>query len=434
MRRILLVTLVLLGLTSAPAEAKINLQPFMGWSSWSVESSTRATYGTNWLTEGNIRNAADAMAAKIASAGYTSLNIDSGWNATLNWQSHFDGNGIPEADSTRFPSGLPSLSSYVHGKGLKLGLYMPAGLDHGVYDANLPIAGTSCHTRDIAVNPLTATNKWGSHWKIDYGTSCAQSYISSIVAKFASWNVDFIKVDGVTQDNVPDMRAWSTAIDRSGRAMWLTASAWPVDRAAAPGLRPYANSVRIDTDVECYCGTISTWTSSVDKRWADLPNWLNDVGPNFWPDLDAMPISNNRGQAIQDGINDVERQSVMTFWSMASSPLYVGGDIYFMDSTAISILTNPEVIAVDQAGVLPQQVTGGNLQKWRKRMPDGSWVVAVYNLGSSSANITVNWSDISLSGSHPVRDLAARRDLGAFTNSWTATGVPAHGSRLIKVS
>jgi hypothetical protein len=300
-----------------------------------------------------------------------------------------------------------------------------------VYDSNLPVSGTSCRTRDIAVQPLTATNKWGSHWKINYSSSCAQAYIDSIVARFASWNVDFIKVDGVTPDNVADIQAFSTAITRSGRTMWLTASAWPVDRAAAPGLRDSANSVRIDTDIECYCATISSWTSSVDDRWTDLPSWLGDVGANFWPDLDAMPISNNQGQAIQDGINDTERQSVMTFWSMASAPLYVGGDIYFMDTNAIAILTNPEVIAVDQAGVLPTRI---NAQKWRKRMPDGTWAVAVYNLGNSPANITVNWSDISLSGSHQVRDLVARRDVGSFTSSWTATSVPAHGSRLIKVT
>lgn len=216
--------------------------------------------------------------------------------------------------------------------------------------------------------------------------------------------------------------------------MWLTASAWPVDRAAGPGLRPYANSVRIDTDIECYCETLATWTSSVDDRWQDLPNWLSDVRPNYWPDLDSMPISNNQGQAIQDGINDVERQSVMTFWSMASAPLYVGGDIYFLDAKAQEILTNPEVIAVNQAGILPQQTAGGTLQRWRKQLPTGEWVIAVYNLGGSPANITVPWSDFGGSGSKNLRDLVTRQGLGSFTGSWTAVNVPAHGSRLIKVS
>jgi hypothetical protein len=79
-----------------------------------------------------------------------------------------------------------------------------------------------------------------------------------------------------------------------------------------------------------------------------------------------MPINNNTGSALQDGINDVERQSVMTFWSMASAPLYVGGDVYFMDNSAVSILTNPEVIAIDQAAVIPVRITSGNSQVWKK--------------------------------------------------------------------
>jgi hypothetical protein len=139
------------------------------------------------------------------------------------------------------------------------------------------------------------------------------------------------------------------------------------------------------------------------------------------------------GNAIQDGINDVERQSVMTFWSMASSPLYVGGDIYFMDPTAVSIVTNPEVIAVDQSGTYATQVTGGTLPVWKKLAPDGRWYVAVYNLGTSPANVTVDLGSLGFYGPRRVRDLVSRTDLGSFSGSWTATSVPAHGSRLIRV-
>ncbi len=405
----------------------------MGWSSWSVQSSSRSGYGKNWLNETNIKNAANAMSSKLKSAGYTYINIDAGWNADLNWVFHTDGNGIPNPDPNRFPNGIASVAAYVHGLGLKLGIYYAAGLDKYVYDADYPIVGTSCTTRDIAYQPLTSTNMWGGNWKINYSHPCAQPYINSMANKFASWGVDFVKIDGVTADNVPDIAAWSQAIDQTGRTMWLTASAWPVPLAAASGLRPYANSVRVDTDVECYCDTVATWTSSVDNRWSDLPNWLAYVQPNYWPDLDSMPISNNTGSGIQDGINNVERQSVMTFWSMASAPLYIGGDLYFLDSTAVAILTNPEVIAVDQAGVIPTRITGGTLQKWKKVI-DGVNYMAVYNLGPTSANITVNWSELGISGSATVRDLVSRTDLGTFNNSWTASNVPAHGSRLIKVT
>ncbi|GAA3570391.1 glycoside hydrolase family 27 protein [Kribbella ginsengisoli] len=413
-------------------EAKTSFtKPFMGWSSWSNESSTRATYGTAWLTEAHIKDAADAVATKLKSAGYSYINIDAGWNATMAWSFHSDANGIPDPDPARFPSGISGIASYIHGKGLKAGIYMAAGLEQEAYNKSAPIAGTSCTVRDIVVLPLTPTNKWGGNWKVDYSKPCAQPYFNSIIDKYASWGVDFLKVDGVTADNVPDIQAISQAIDQSGRSIWLTASAWPVDLAAGDGLRPWANGVRIDTDVECYCGTTSTWTSSIDDRWADLPNWLSKLTSSYLPDLDSMPINNNTGSALQDGLNDAERQSVMTFWSMASAPLYVGGDVYWMDNSAIAILTNPEVVAVDQAAVLPTRITAGNSQVWKKVI-NGVTYAAVYNLGSSSANITVNWSSLGLSGSKTVRDLVARTDLGSFTNSWTASNVPAHGSRLIK--
>ncbi|WP_328991257.1 glycoside hydrolase family 27 protein [Kribbella sp. NBC_01245] len=423
-------------MSSAPAQAKsdFSVKPFMGWSSWSVQSSSHPDYGTKWLTEGHIKATTDAMASKLKRAGYTNINLDAGWNANWAWEFRTDANGIPEADPERFPNGIASLAKYVHGKGLKIGLYGGAGLQKPIYEKAAPIVGTNCTTKDIVVLPLTPTNMWGGDWKIDFAKPCAQAYIDSIADKFASWGVDFVKIDGVTTDNIPDIKAWSNAIDQSGRKMWLTASAWPVPREAGEGLQPWANSVRVDTDIECYCNTVATWTSSVDNRWEDLPNWLDVVKPNYWPDLDSMPISNNTGVGIQDGINDIERQSVMTFWSMASSPLYVGGDLANLDRKAVSILTNPEVIAVDQAGVIPTQVSGGTLQVWKKRLPNGKLAVAVYNLGTETASITVPWSQLGIRGNREVRDLANRRNLGEFKNSWTATNVPAHGSRVITVS
>ncbi|MEU4519752.1 hypothetical protein AB0F52_13665 [Amycolatopsis sp. NPDC024027] len=184
---------------------------------------------------------------------------------------------------------------------------------------------------------------------------------------------------------------------------------WPVPRSIGAALAPHANGVRVDTDVECYCETVSTWDSSVKARWADLPDWLGVFGPQYRPDLDSMPVGNNTGSGIQDGISDVERQSVLTFWS---------------------ILTNPEVIAVDHAGSYPTRVTGGDLQVWKKKAPDGKEYAAVYNLGATPADITV---DLGVPGARPVRDLVARKDLGRFRGSWTASTVPPHGSRLIRI-
>src|SRR5207248_2302763 len=174
----------------------------------SLESSSRAGYGTGWLIDSHIRGAADALSGKLKSAGYRYINIDAGWNATFGWVFHTDVNGIPDPEPTRFPDGIAPLASYVHGKG-----------------------------------------------------------------------------DGTTADNVPDIAAWSKAIDHSGRRMWLTASAWPVPRPAGPALGPYANGVRVDTDVECYCNTVATWDNTVKARWADVPGWQGVFGRGFRPDL-----------------------------------------------------------------------------------------------------------------------------------------------------
>jgi hypothetical protein len=151
-----------LSLVVPAADARTSfVRPFMGWSSWSLESSTRAGYGTSWLNESHVRDAASAMASKLKSAGYTYVNIDSGWNADLSWVFHTDVNGILAPDPGRFPSGIPALASSVHGLGLKLGLYAVTGLEKEVYDKNAPILGTSCHAQDIAYRPLTPSTTCG---------------------------------------------------------------------------------------------------------------------------------------------------------------------------------------------------------------------------------------------------------------------------------
>ena len=423
-------------LVEAVTDGSFGQKPLLGWNSFDVLSTNRAGYGQTWLTEGNLKNASDAMQSKLQSAGYTYINIDSGWSANLAWSANtIDAYGVPQPDAQRFPDGITGMAAYVHAKGQKLGIYEGVGLPGEIYNGNYAIAGTSCHVQDIVKQPMTIVpNGWNAEWEIDFTNPCAQAYYNSIANEFASWGVDLIKVDGTTVDNAPDIEAWQAAINQTGRQMWLTVSAWPVPLALAPAIRNAGQGVRVDTDIDCYCSTISSWTASVDARWSDLPNWLPYVGVGHFPDLDSMPINNDVGNGVQDGINDTERQSVMTFWSMASAPLWVGGDIYFMDATAESILTNPEVVAVDQSAVMPQQIVSGNSQVWKKSLPDGTTAVAVYNLGGSATSITVDFGSVGLGGDASVRDLVAREDLGVFTGNWTAANIPSHGSRLVKLT
>ena len=244
------------------------------------------------------------------------------------------------------------------------------------------------------MQPLTKTNSWMTNWAINWSNPCAQAYINSIANQFASWGVDFLKLDGITPttfrnigpsatDGRGDVKAWSQALIQTGRPIWLTIS-WSIRHDFASYWKQYANGIRVDTDVECYCNTIVTWDHSVKARFKDLTLWAGDIGPGTWADMDSVDV----GVGAMDGITNDERQTVMTFWAAESAPLYSGDDLTKLDSFGLSLLTNTEVIAVDQAARPARPVsTSTSQQVWAAHNPDGSVTVALFNLGSSTATV-----------------------------------------------
>lgn len=194
-----------------------------------------------------------------------------------------------------------------------------------------------------------------------------------------------------------------------------------------------ADGVRIDTDVDCYCDTLTRWNASVSARWTDYPNWLPHLmNGAALPDLDSLIISNNQGQGVQDGLNDDERQSMMTFWAMANAPLWLGGDLTKMDPVALKIVTNGEVISLNQVYVsLPELVVSGKLPVYKKTLPYGV-VVAVYNLGNTTDSTNIHFKDLKIGDNQVAHDMIAQSDLGGFTYWWGAIDIPPHGSRLIR--
>jgi hypothetical protein len=160
--------------------------PYMGWSSWSMQSSKfpglnpKGNY--SYLSEANVLKQADAMAAKLKRFGYTYINIDAGWWMDWGWHQQYDGFGRQLAFSERFPHGIQFVADYIHRKGLKVGIYMPAGLEKGAYDnGDYPIFGApGCSTHQVVFADLRTTNGWDSSYKFDFSKSCAQKYIDSI--------------------------------------------------------------------------------------------------------------------------------------------------------------------------------------------------------------------------------------------------------------
>src|ERR1700730_9186132 len=197
-------------------------RPYQGWTSFSQQ-----TISSNFLTQANISAQSDALLSSgLQTHGFDFINIDSGW------QGSFDANGRPIPHPTPFPD-MAALVAHFHSNGQKAGIYWIPGGEYPAVVANSPILGTPYHIQDILVVPYTAGNAFGGpgtspyHYKIDFTKPGAQEYMNSVVALFASWGIDFIKLDGVTPgsdsdglsiDNRADVAAWSKAIAQSGRA------------------------------------------------------------------------------------------------------------------------------------------------------------------------------------------------------------------------
>jgi hypothetical protein len=414
-------------------------KPYLGWSSWSLQSSNypglNPDGGGSWLNEQHVLQQADVMAKKLAKHGYEYVNIDAGW------QGGADQYGRPVANQDRFPDGIKYVADRVHDRGLKLGVYTVVGLGKDVYDdGKMPVYGApECHSSDLVYPDLRTTNGWDMSYKIDFDSPCAQRYIDSVADVFASWGVDLLKIDGVgpgsfkggaNYDNIADIAAWSKALHDTGRPITFVLS-WALAHTEADTWKQYSNGWRIDTDVECYCNTLVQWNSSVKQRWNDVVQWIDDAGPGHWNNLDSLDV----GVGEMDGLNRDERQSYATLWAIESAPLYIGDDLTRLDPYGLSLITNDEVIAIDQAGNPARPVSQASRQQvWYAKNADGTYTVALFNLDDQkSAPVTADFNDLGFTGTADVRDVWQRKGLGSFTDTITAT-LPPHGSRLFRIT
>jgi len=404
-------------------------KPYMGWSSYSMQ-----VYKTgSWITADQLIAQSDAMHKKLQSYGYKYINIDAGWNGGI------DEYGRPVPSKTLFPNGLQAVIDHIHKNGQKVGLYSIPGISQALLDANLPVYGApGCTTGDLAKQPLQQGDYWGFGYRIDMTKPCAQKYIDSIADVFGEWGVDFLKFDSVTPgsghndlslDARDEVKGWSQALAR--HKIWLELS-WALDVNYADHWKQWANGWRLDWDVECYCpGEALTAWPNIARLFPKVADWWRHGGPGGWNDLDSLDV----GNGTMDGLTKDERRTAATLRAISAAPFYVGNDLTNLDAYGIELLTNPEVIAVNQAGRPAQPVsTKSNRQVWYSLNADSSYTVALFNLGTTEANMTANFADLGLDGSAEVRDLWAKKDLGRFATGYTAATVPPHGARLFKVT
>ncbi|MEV6052957.1 alpha-galactosidase [Streptomyces sp. NPDC052107] len=419
--------------TAHPAAASDNgqsLRPAMGWSSWS--------FVRRQPTEAKIKAQADALVSSgLKNHGFVDVNLDDFWQRC-------DGNGFAvdtygrwAVDTAKFPDGIKTLADYVHSKGLRFGFYVTPGIAKNAVMKNTPIQGTPYHAKDIADTSKTEKNyNCRNMYSIDYSRPGAQEFVNSWARQFASWGVDYLKIDGVGSQDVADVQAWDKALRATGRPInFALSNNLPI--ADASTWRKLANSWRTQGDVECYCGPgpngsgypLTDW-SHVSKRFDSAASWQPYAGPGGWNDLDSLEI----GNGDQAGLTSDQRRSHFTLWAMAAAPLLLGTDLTHLDSVDKAMLTNDRLIGVDQDGVAAKRIVkSGVKQVWSKRESDGAYVVALFNTGTSgSATVTVNWSEVGFTGSGDVTDLWSGAHKGPVAGSYGATLRPGE-TRLVRV-
>jgi alpha-galactosidase len=358
------------GAEPAPAFWSWAPKPPMGWNSWDCFATT--------VTEAQTKAQADYIAAHLAPHGWQYIVVDIQWYEPAS--TGFDyrqgaklvmdewGRLLPAPN--RFPSaaggaGFKPLADYVHAKGLKFGIHLMRGIPRQAVEQNTPVLGTSRRAQDVAnQNSVCAWNT--DMYGVDMTKPGAQAYYDSVFALIASWGVDYVKIDDISRpyhDNEKEIEAVRAAIDRTGRPIVLSLSPGETALTAAEHVTRHANLWRISDDF---------WDSwpSLYEQFARLDKWTPHRGPGHWPDADMLPFGVlDMGRRTTRFTRD-EQITVMTLWSIARSPLMHGGDMTKMDDFTLALLTNDEVLAVNQDSSGGRQLFNhGDLIAWVAEVP-----------------------------------------------------------------
>ncbi len=389
------------GLQNARAENNgLERTPVLGWSSWSFLRKDP--------TAANIKAQARALQTSgLQKAGYQYVNLDDFWYQCPGSQGPNVGPyGLWVTDSSRFPAdgdtnGIKAVADYIHGLGMKFGIYVTPGISKQAVSKNTPIKGTPYTAAQIA-EPSIAENNYNCKGmvRINYDKPGAQEFINSWVDMLAAWDIDYIKIDGMTNNNAADVKAWSEAIRQSGRPMVLDVTQGSYTQALAPTLMKYANQWEFAPDVECYrCEKggssypLTSW-KDVENRFNYVAQWQPYVGPGGFNDYDSIEV----GNGSNDGLTPVERQTQISLWALGSSAFILGIDLTHIDQVDLQkYLKNTAVLGVDQDAIAAKRVVNtGNQQVFAKMEPNGDAIVGLFNTGGKAEKVSVQASAMGL--------------------------------------
>ena len=425
--------------TQPPAFHGWAEKPVMGWNSWDCFATT--------VTEQQTKEQADVMAKELKPFGWEYITVDIQWFEPA--ATGFDyRKGAPLVMDefsrllpalNRFPSatngaGFKPLADYIHGKGLKFGIHLLRGIPRQAVRGNTAIKGTTARAADIA--DTNSVCSWNTDmYGVDMSKPGAQEYYNSLFELVASWEVDLVKVDDLSRPyHKAEIEAIRKAIDRTGRKIVFSTSPGETPVAEGAHVAQHANQWRISDDF---------WDSwkALTEQFTRCHKWEPFIGPGHFPDADMLPLGTLDLGRRKSRFSRDEQYTMMTLWSIFRSPLIMGGDLTKLDDFTKSLLTNPEVIAVNQSST-------GNRQLFRR---DGfaAWIAdvpgstdryfALFNTrnrpegAAETAKVQADLAEVGFTGACKVRDLWAKEDRGEFNGEF-APEIAWHGAGLYRVS
>jgi len=443
------------GFINAQKNPVLASTPPMGWNSFDAYDCR--------INEDQFKKTVDFMAENLLQFGWNYAVIDYIWwhPSPGDWKNpkmryghpniRYAGDGKPLDPTTidengrllpaveRFPSaaggkGFKPIADYVHSKGMKFGIHIMRGIHRDAYYNRLPVKGTEFNARDIAA--IKDTCNWCNHmYGVNPSKPGAQEYYNSLFELYASWGIDFVKVDDIAAPHYHkgEVELIRNAIKKCGRPIVLSLSPGEAPLPMAEHLTANANMWRISADFW------DDW-DKLKHNFKLLGEWAPYQKPGSWADADMLPIGRlsidgrPHGPERNSHFTWPEHYTLLSLWSISRSPLMIGADLLNSSDSTLFFLTNPEVIAVNQNSIANKPFyTNENESIWIAEDPEtGGKFIALFNLKDSASTLSLNLRSIGFQDRVKIRDLWKREDLGIFDTTYSIQLQP-HGAVLFRL-
>ncbi|GGB16819.1 glycoside hydrolase family 27 protein [Puia dinghuensis] len=429
-------------------QAQVAMTPPMGWNSYNCFGSA--------VHEDEVRANAEYMAQNLSRFGWQYIVVDFLWAYDNPPGSHIgnpfqlrlqDGSYVPwlamdewgrlQPHVDKFPSafggkGFKPLADYVHSLGLKFGIHVMRGIPRQAVWAHSPVMGAGGITAD-AIADTNSKCPWMNHmYGLDMRKPGAQEYLNSLLALYAGWDVDFIKVDDISRPySAAEIEGYRKAIAACGR---------PIALSLSPGETPLADSVHVKTFGNMWRMADDFWDSWPEmlKMFDYARKWQGVGGPGHWPDCDMLQIGkvSKRGPVGPERYSRFTEDELMThftFWCIYRSPLIIGGNLPENRDVEKRLFSNGEVVEVNQHGSNPRQVEKADGKMvWVSDGDAGTKYVGLFNISDTAKEVGVDMTMLGFRHAVMVHDCWQQQDVGVFRKRYQRM-LPAHGCALLKI-